>query len=150
MVSEPNSRSTMASSLQTLFNILNHLSFHMECKTYLCWKSQFEDISDIHDLKSCIFSSKFQPEIKLSDGTKNLDFVLWKKTDKLVLSWIKATISPSVQTLIPSCSRSFEAWQLLEKILSPVFKTHIRSTWDQLCSLKKASDQSIVDYLLYS
>lgn len=67
-----------------------------------------------------------------------------------MLSWIKATVTPSIQTLILSCSTSFEAWKLLEKHLSPVSKTHMCTTRDQLHSLKKASDQSIANYLLHA
>ena len=112
---------TSTSSLPTTFNISHLFPISMTRDTYLCWRSQFEDILEIHDLKSYISpSSASSPEPKLADGSDNPDYSMWKKTDKLVLSWIKATVSSSVQTLILSCSTALEAWQLLEKRLSPL------------------------------
>ena len=154
MVSEPSSISSMAasssasSSLPTSFNISHLFPIPMERNTYLCWRSQFEDILDIHDFKGFISSSTSPPAEKLQDDSINPAFSVWKKTDKLVLSWIKATVSPSIHTLILSCTTSSEAWTLLEKRLSPVSKIHIRTLRDQLRSLKKSSDKSMVEYLL--
>lgn len=65
-------------------------------------------------------------------------------------SWIKATISTPIQAFILSCSTSLEAWKLLEKRLSPISKTHIRTTCDELHFLKKESDKPIADYLLHA
>lgn len=51
----------------------------MERNTYLCWKSQLEDIPDIHDLEAWISTFQSQPKTKLPDAKENLAFDLCKK-----------------------------------------------------------------------
>lgn len=92
MVLEPSSIPTMAFSLLASLNIFYIFSSPMERNTYLSWKSQFEDMLDIHNLKNWV-SSQSQPDIKLSDGKINLAYTVWRKIDKIVL---KATVTPSV------------------------------------------------------
>ena len=75
---------------------------------------------------------------------------VWVKTDRFLLSWIKATITSSIQTIILPCSFAQEAWQLLTKRLSPLSKIHIRTLRDQLRSLKKTTPQVMIDYLLHA
>lgn len=38
-------------------------------------------------------------ELKLSDGKENPAYDLWWKIDKLLLTWIKATVNPSINLL---------------------------------------------------
>lgn len=59
------------------------------------------------------------------------------------------TVTP-VQILILSCYTSFEEWKLLGKCLFSISKTHIRTTCDQLRSLKSKFDKPIANYLLHA
>lgn len=118
----------------------------MDRHNFLCWRSQFEDILDLHDLKDVVSIQTTTPPKKLEDGSLNPSY----SKDKLVLSWIKATTSPSIQTLLLSCSTAYEAWHLLEKRLSPLSKIHIRTLRDQLRTLKRDADKPIADFLLHA
>ncbi|KAH0990885.1 hypothetical protein GBA52_002368 [Prunus armeniaca] len=58
----------------------------MDRNNYLCWKSQFQDILEIHDLEEVV-KSDARTDKKLADGSINPAY----SKDKLVLSWIKST-----------------------------------------------------------
>ena len=122
----------------------------MDRSTYLAWRSQFEDVLDIHDFSSFIDPSAPIPSKTNPDSTPNPAYTKWLKINKLVLSWIKATVSPAVQTLLFPCKSASEAWVLLDKRLSPISVTQIRNIKDQLRSLKKDPSQSASDYLLHA
>jgi hypothetical protein len=140
------SSSSVSSTLPISFNISHLFNTPMDRSTYLCWKSQFEDILELHNLKDVVSVGHTPPPSKLSDGTPNPDY----SKDKLVLSWIKATASPSIQTLLISCSTACEAWALLDKRLSPLSKVHLRTLRDQLRTLKKDPEKSVGDFLLHA
>ena len=134
--SQDSSPSSLVSfkTLPTSFNISHHFPSTMDKPTFLCWRSQFLDVLTIHD----------------SSSSSSLEHHLWLKTDRLVLSWIKATVASIIQTIILSCTTARDAWDLLSKRLSPVSKIHIRTLRDQLRMLKKTSSQPMVDYLLHA
>ncbi|KAI5350725.1 hypothetical protein L3X38_003616 [Prunus dulcis] len=104
----------------------------MDRNNFLSWRSQFFDVLEIHDLEDVVKNENC-PAKRLEDGSINPTYA----KDKLVLSWIKATASPSIKTLLISFTSAYKAWTLLEKRLSPLSKTHLRTLRDQICSLKK-------------
>jgi hypothetical protein len=126
MSSASASASSTSSTLPISFNISHLFNTPMDQNTYLCWKSQFEDIFELHDLKDVVSADRIPPSSKLPDGTLNPEY----SKDKLVLSWIRATSSPSIQILLISCSTACEAWALLDKQLSPLSKIHLRTLRD--------------------
>ena len=99
-------------SLPTSFNISHHCHTPMDRTSYLCWMNQFQTVLNIHDLSSII--SNRPPPSSLGGGKANPTYTYWKKTDQLVLSWIKATVTTSVQTILLRCNKASKAWQLLE------------------------------------
>ncbi|XP_008240318.1 PREDICTED: GATA zinc finger domain-containing protein 14-like [Prunus mume] len=117
----------------------------MDRNNYLCWKSQFQDILEIHDLEEVV-KSDARPDKKLADGSINPAY----SKDKLVLSWIKATSSPQIKTLLIPCTTASEAWSLLDKRLSPLSKTYIRTQRDQIRTLKKESENTVAEYLMHA
>ena len=81
----------------------------MDKPTYLYWHSQFLDVLTIHDLLHVI-SPEFSPPLPPDSSTlPSPDYVLWLKTDRLVLSWIKATVAPSILMIILSCTAAKDA-----------------------------------------
>lgn len=67
----------------------------MDHTYFLSWTSQFEDVLELHGL-GVIVKPEDKPAKNLSDGSLN---PLYSK-DKLVLSWIKATTSSPIKTLL--------------------------------------------------
>ncbi|XP_021833350.1 uncharacterized protein LOC110773153 [Prunus avium] len=136
---------TTRSSIPTSFNIAHLFTSPMDRNNFLCWKSHFEDVLELHDLEDVI-KTETHPQKKLPDGSLNPTY----SKDKLVLSWIKATASSSIKTLLIPCSTAYEAWTLLEKRLSPLSKTYIRTLRDQIHTLKKDPEKSFADYLIHA
>lgn len=152
MAFSQDSSSSLSSSksLPTSFNISHHFPTTMDKPTYLCWRSQFLDILTIHDLLYVISPNFTPPSPPDSSSSPSSEHILWLKTDRSVLSWIKAMVAFPIQTIIISCTTTREAWDLLSKCLSPVSKIHIRTLRDQLRTLKKTASQTMVDYLLHA
>lgn len=100
-----------SSSLPTSFNVSHHFHTPMDRTSYLCWRNQFQIVLDIHDLLSIVIDSP--PPSSLKDGKVNPAYTYWKKADQLVLSWIKAMVTTSVQTILLRCNTTVEApWTL--------------------------------------
>ncbi|KAM2241945.1 hypothetical protein COP1_008862 [Malus domestica] len=132
-------------SFPTTFNISHTINTPMDRNNYLSWRSQFFDILEIHGLEDVV-TTNTKPPKKLDDGSLNPNY----SEDKLVLSWIKSTCSPYIRSVLLPCAYAFDAWSLLEKRLSPVSKTYIRTLREQLRTLKNDSKKSMSDYLLHA
>ncbi|XP_068318476.1 uncharacterized protein [Pyrus communis] len=137
-------RTTITPTLPTTFNISHMINTPMDCNNYLSWRSQFQDVLEIHGLEDTVVCNS-QPSKRLDDSSVNPTY----SQDKLVLSWIKATCSSSIKPILLSCTTAYAAWSLLEKRLSPLFKIHLRTIRDELRNLKKTPratyDSSITD-----
>ncbi|XP_050120308.1 uncharacterized protein LOC126597552 [Malus sylvestris] len=146
--SSDSSSSTMTTpiiSLPTTFNISHTINTPMDRNNYLSWRSQFQDILEIHGMEDVVTINSKPPK-KLDDGSVNPHY----SRDKLVLSWIKATCISSIQTILIPCTYAYNAWTFLEKRLSPLSKTHILTLRDQLRTLKKDSEKPMSDYLMHA
>ncbi|CAL8151013.1 unnamed protein product [Prunus armeniaca] len=96
----------------------------------------------MHGLVEVIKKTTDPPKVQ-EDGSVHLELA----RDKLVLSWIKATSSPSIKTLFIPCITAHQAWNLLGKRLSPLASTRVRILQDQICTLKKNNNTTVTDYL---
>ncbi|VVA33684.1 PREDICTED: UBN2_3 domain-containing [Prunus dulcis] len=117
----------------------------MDKNNDLSWRSQFIDVLELHDLEDVITYDTHPPK-KHVDGTPNPAY----SKDKLVLSWIKATASSTIKTLLIPCTTAHEAWDPLERRLSPLSKTYLHTLWDQICTLKRDLDKPVADYLMHT
>ena len=77
----------------------------------------------------------------------NPDFVTWKKTDKLLMSWILSTLSPSVLGQVTNSKSSFEIWSKIECTYLQKSLARIMQLKQQMQSIKKGSD-SINDFVM--
>ncbi|BFG37474.1 hypothetical protein CerSpe_237480 [Prunus speciosa] len=96
--------------IPTSFNISHLFTTPMDKNNYLSWRSQFMDVLELHDLEDVI-AYDTRPPKKHADGTPNPAY----SKDKLVLSWIKATASSTIKTLLIPCTTGHEAWDLRGK-----------------------------------
>ncbi|KAF3789126.1 hypothetical protein EJ110_NYTH19304 [Nymphaea thermarum] len=62
-------------------------------------------------------SSPPPPEVIIKDSKSesNPKFAVWKRSNRLALSWIKATVSEPVLGQTISCKSAYAAWQILKK-----------------------------------
>lgn len=64
------------------------------------------------------------------------------------MTWIKFTVANSVQQMIVSCKTAKEAWDRLEKFLSPLYAIHVKNLPNKLRTVKKTSEIAAIDYLV--
>ncbi|KAF3788264.1 hypothetical protein EJ110_NYTH21243 [Nymphaea thermarum] len=80
-------------------SIASLVSVKLNRDNYLLWRSQLESVMISQDLMKFVDGSGEAPsETILRDGKDELnpEFAIWRKSDQLVLSWIKATVSEAV------------------------------------------------------
>ena len=80
-----------------------NLTLKLDHSNYIFWKMQVFTAIEALDLEDFVNGEKVPPQktINVTSGDiveqrENPDFVKWKKTDKLLMSWILSTLSPSV------------------------------------------------------
>ncbi|KAK3221842.1 hypothetical protein Dsin_008867 [Dipteronia sinensis] len=78
---------------------------------------------------------------------ENPDFIIWKKSDKLLMSWIFSTLTPSVLGQVINSKSSFEVWSKIERTYSQRSMARIIQLKQQLQSLKKGAD-SISEFVI--
>ncbi|BBH02525.1 hypothetical protein Prudu_013124 [Prunus dulcis] len=127
------------------FNISSLFPVPMDRTNYLSWKSQFEDVLEMHGLAAVVKNNTDPPKVQ-EDGSVHPELA----KDKLVLSWIKATSSSSIKTLLIPCTTAHQAWTMLAKRLSPLASTRVRILRDQIRTLRKDNNTTVTDYLNYA
>ncbi|KAF3793284.1 hypothetical protein EJ110_NYTH09656 [Nymphaea thermarum] len=113
----------MASSFSSFpapqWNAISALvSIKLNGDNYLHWKSQMESVMESQDLLEYVDGTNLAPSEIISTNGKtssNPEYKQWRKSDRLALSWIKATVSDSVLGHIVRASSAREAWIILEK-----------------------------------
>ncbi|KAF3773461.1 hypothetical protein EJ110_NYTH47963 [Nymphaea thermarum] len=99
-------------------SIASLVSVKLNRDNYLLWRSQLESVMISQDLMKFVDGSGEAPSemIKRNDKDElNPEFAAWRKSDQLVLSWIKATVSEAVLGQIIRTHSAREAWVALEK-----------------------------------
>ncbi|KAF3777019.1 hypothetical protein EJ110_NYTH46522 [Nymphaea thermarum] len=86
--------------MATQWNAITALvSVKLNRDNYLLWSSQLESVMESQELIQFIDGTFPAPsETIVKDGKIeiNLEFAVWKRSDRLALSWIKATVSEPV------------------------------------------------------
>lgn len=134
------------SKLPMKYNINSVFRTPMDKLDFTCWKSQFETVLDLHDLTQVVTDDP--PTMASSEEDGNQEYEEWRRVDRLVMTWIKFTVSTAVQQMIVSCKTAKEAWNRMEKFLSPLCVIHVKSLRNKLRTAKKAPTTSMIDYLV--
>ncbi|KAF3774000.1 hypothetical protein EJ110_NYTH54092 [Nymphaea thermarum] len=107
------------SSSPTQWNVIAALVFVKFTRdNYLLWSSQLESIMESQELVHFIDGTfPPPPDVIMKDSKieRNLDFGIWKRSDRLALSWIKATVSKPVLKQIMFSKSTHETWKMLKK-----------------------------------
>ncbi|KAF3783834.1 hypothetical protein EJ110_NYTH31571 [Nymphaea thermarum] len=97
------------------------VSVKLNRDNYLLWSSQLESVMESQELIQFIDETSPAPsETIVKDGKSevNPEFAVWKRSDRLALSLIKATVSEPVLRQIVTSKSAFEAWNTLKKSFS--------------------------------
>ncbi|CAB4309565.1 unnamed protein product [Prunus armeniaca] len=113
------------------FNISSLFPVPMDRTNYLSWKSQFEDVLEMHGLATVVKNNTNPPKVQ-EDGSVHPELA----KDKLTL-------------LIP-CTTAHQAWTMLAKRLSPLASTRVWILRDQIRTLRKDTNTTVTDYLNYA
>ena len=150
--SSGNARAMDFSSLAKTLSL--NLTLKLDHSNYIYWRTQVLTAIEALDLESMINGEKQPPPkfIQVQSGDKeeqheNPSFIVWKKTDKLLMSWIFSTLTPSVLAQVNGCKTSFEMWSRIERTFAQRSMARIMQLKQQMQSLKKGTD-SISEFVV--
>ena len=107
-----------------------------------------------HDLESFLLNTKLKLDENIADSTDadqspqiNPAYVLWRRTDQFVLSWLLSSISEQMLGHVLHCKSASEVWIVLEQTFSAKSKARALQLRLSLQTMKKGNS-SIEDYIL--
>ncbi|KAF3775140.1 hypothetical protein EJ110_NYTH51202 [Nymphaea thermarum] len=102
----PESTSLMATQWNAIAALV---SVKLNRDNYLLWSSQLESVMESQELIQFIdgtFPTPSETIVKDGKSEVNPEFTVWKRSDRLALSWIKATVSePVLKQIVTSNQR---------------------------------------------
>ncbi|KAK0604285.1 hypothetical protein LWI29_014156 [Acer saccharum] len=139
-------------------NTFNHpLSIKLDHENYLLWKSQMLPVIQGHDLKGYILGTHPCPpkditpktgDSSTDEPTINPHYVSWRKQDKLLLSWINASLTPEVLVQVTSLETSHDVWSTLAQLFADQSQARVSSLRFQLQTIKKKKGSlSVLEHL---
>ncbi|KAF3784510.1 hypothetical protein EJ110_NYTH30044 [Nymphaea thermarum] len=128
--------------------IASLVSVKLDENNYLLWKSQLRSAMYSHDLLRYVDGSSTPPPERLNANSAeiNPEYIKWKRSDQLTLSWILSTVSESILTQIISYDTAREAWVALANAHASHSNIRILQLKRDLQNAKK-NDKSMLEYL---
>ena len=136
------SSSSIPSNLSLFLTNFNSLvTVKLDSSNFLIWISQLQNVLRATDLLDFVIGLVpcAVPDILDSFGeiVSNLEFLKWKTMDAHLLSFITATLSPSVFSSVLHHQHCFQVWSALEKKYTSLSRSHIHHLKIQLQSTTK-------------
>ena len=107
-----------------------------------------------HDFESFLLNTKLKPDEYNLDSTDadqslqiNPAYVLWRRTDQFVLSWLLSSISEQMLGHVLHCKSASKEWIVLEQTFSAKSKARALQLRLSLKTTKKGNS-SVEDYIL--
>ena len=126
------------------------ITIKLEDDNFLLWKFQVENAIFGYGLEGYILGTKQAPArmINNTNGTATINpaFVLYQRQDRLLVSWLLASISTTYLPQLIGCSSSFEIWTTIEQLFNSQSTAKAMYYKQQIQSFKKGS-LSMRDYL---
>jgi hypothetical protein len=97
------------------FNITAQINEKLTLSAFPQWRAQFEALLIGYDLLNYVEGTLLCPSSS-GTATDKLCKVYWVRHDKLILSAILASTSPSITSLIDIAKTSHEAWKKLKNL----------------------------------
>ena len=122
----------MASSTQTMLEIVSsqvtstlnmsmlnhHFPIKLDRDNYILWHTQMENVIYANGFEDHIEGLRPCPPKTISIGEVNPYFLVWKRYDHMILSWIYSFFTPDVMSQIVGLWTSHEAWTTLQRSFS--------------------------------
>ena len=127
------------------FNITTQINEKLTPSSFPQWRAQFEALLIGYDLLDYVNGESQCP---LSDGTpqSTANKNRWVRQDKLILSAILASTSPSITPLIATTKTSHEAWKKLSTLYASKSRTRAMQLKEELTLIQRGN-QPISEYL---
>ncbi|CAN1276866.1 Retrovirus-related Pol polyprotein from transposon RE1 [Linum perenne] len=120
---------------------------------FCLWRSTIISTLEAFNLQSHILAPKPPAETRLivgEDGAAssepNPEFIDWRRSDRLVLLWLKSTLTESVLATVARSTSAHMAWVVISKTFQAQTKAQRMTLKTQLQSLTKGS-LSIMEYV---
>lgn len=99
-----------SSILSTIFNvnISDFITKKLDMANYLTWSYLFRPVNN-HISSSPVPPHQFLPGTDADASNPNLEYLLWCKVDRLILSWINTTVKCGVLHLLYHSTTASEA-----------------------------------------
>ncbi|KAL5805177.1 hypothetical protein ACOSQ3_031977 [Xanthoceras sorbifolium] len=147
-------RRSQVSSLSSNLNF--KLPIKLDHTNYNYWRMQVLPAIRAFDLEDFVLNCTRCPEkfvessIEGSAQTVQViseEFLLWKKTDQLIVCWLFSTLNESIFGQVTHCTTSFEVWNTLELLFSQQSKARILQIKTEMNATRKGA-LSINEYVL--
>ncbi|KAF7824348.1 Retrovirus-related Pol polyprotein from transposon TNT 1-94 [Senna tora] len=131
----------------------NHnLSVKLDDKNYLLWRQQILAALEGHDLEKYVTGSRFVPPKFDTEGDRDagklsLNYLKWKKQDKVILSWLLGSMTESMLTHVNECEHSYEAWNIMIEQFGINTKARVHLYRTELRGIKKGT-KTMSEFLL--
>lgn len=140
----PNSLAFLISNFQSFVTI------KLENSNYFAWKTQIENALKATDLFGYVDGTVVIPPTHLVDSsgvkTLNPDLAQWNTIDRMLLSCLIATLTPSILPYIVGSEHTFPLLSKLEEKFSALSRSHVHDLRRRLFSLNKTG--SMDSYLV--
>lgn len=142
----PSSQSAEYIPPSLAFLIANFQSFitvRLESSNYFAWKSQVENALKANSLFAYADGSFEIPSPEAQDASGNTipnpAYSRWQTVDRMLLSCLMATLTPSILPHVVGSDHTFQIWSKLEEKYSVHSQTHILDLKRRLYNLKKTT-----------
>lgn len=127
--------------MKTISPLSKLVKIRLEDDNYLLWKFQTENAILGYGLKGYIYGSQQIATRTITNDSGvpilNPSYIVYQRQDKLLVSWLLASISPSYLPQLIGCSSSREVWVTVAQQFSSQSTAKIMYYKKQMQTLKK-------------
>lgn len=123
-------------------NISNFVSLKLDNTKFILWRDQFEYVLIPTDLYGHVHGEIQEPEeIIMNNGvlSLNLRWVYWRKMDRFVISFLKATFTSTISVDVLGLTTTREIWDFLESSFKTQYRARKNMLRAQLFGMKKGN-----------
>lgn len=136
--------------MKTISPLGKLVTIRLEDDNYLLWKFQTENAILGYGLEGYIYGNQQIPARTITNDSgvliPNPSYIVYQRQDKLLVSWLLASISPSYLPQLIGCTSSREIWITIAQQFSSQSTAKIMYYKKQIQNLKKEG-LSMKDYL---
>ncbi|KAJ9552513.1 hypothetical protein OSB04_016558 [Centaurea solstitialis] len=127
------------------------LAVRLDRSNYSLWRGTIRSALEAYELDSFLASgtapsSTLPPKEGSTDSVPNPAFAIWKRKDRLVLLWLRSTLTSSLLGHVARATTTSEVWLMLEQMFHAQTRARQMHLKQQLQTLAKGS-MSILEYV---